>query len=117
MIGEGRLKGRCPDDGTTYRRAERRPGRTDVVSDNLDRVEAHLDSTVDRTKETVHELRNEAEAVAEQALTRVQSVLADAAEARQSHGSAPLARPRKPVDPRICCKSSWQIETVTPRMT
>src|SRR3982751_2256415 len=45
-----------------------------LVSENLDRVEAQLDSTVDNAKEVVHELRSEAEAVAEQTLTRFQGV-------------------------------------------
>jgi ElaB/YqjD/DUF883 family membrane-anchored ribosome-binding protein len=41
-----------------------------LVSENLDRVEAHLDSTVDSAKETVHELRTEAHEVADKTLTR-----------------------------------------------
>jgi hypothetical protein len=41
-----------------------------LVSENLDRVEAQLDSTVDSAKEAVHELRTEAQEVANKTLTR-----------------------------------------------
>jgi ElaB/YqjD/DUF883 family membrane-anchored ribosome-binding protein len=41
-----------------------------LVSENLDRVEAQLDSTVDTAKEAVHELRAEAQEVADKTLTR-----------------------------------------------
>jgi ElaB/YqjD/DUF883 family membrane-anchored ribosome-binding protein len=41
-----------------------------LVSENLDRVEAQLDSTVESAKEAVHELRSEAQEVADKTLTR-----------------------------------------------
>ena len=46
-----------------------------LVSENLDRVEAQLDSTVDTAKEAVHELRTEAQQVADKTLTRVKGLL------------------------------------------
>jgi ElaB/YqjD/DUF883 family membrane-anchored ribosome-binding protein len=45
-----------------------------LVGSNLDRVEAQLDSTVDTAKEAVHELRTEAQEVADKALTRAKGL-------------------------------------------
>ena len=63
---------------------ERTGGRTEepkvteavqgLVSDNLNRVEAQVDSTVESAKEVVHELRSEAETVTDQTLRRFQGV-------------------------------------------
>jgi hypothetical protein len=41
-----------------------------LVTENLDTVEAKIDSTVDSAKDAVHELRSEAQEVAERTLTR-----------------------------------------------
>ena len=41
-----------------------------LVSQNLDKVEAQIDSTVDRAKDAVHELRSEAQEIADRTLTR-----------------------------------------------
>jgi hypothetical protein len=41
-----------------------------VVSQNLDTVEARIDSTVDNAKDAVHELRSEAQEAADRTLTR-----------------------------------------------
>ncbi|HKN88582.1 MAG TPA: hypothetical protein VJV04_17085 [Nitrospiraceae bacterium] len=42
----------------------------DLVSQNLDKVEAQIDSTVDNAKNVVHELRSEAQEVADRTLIR-----------------------------------------------
>lgn len=41
-----------------------------LVNQNLDKVEAQIDSTVDSAKETVHELRSEAQEAADRTLIR-----------------------------------------------
>lgn len=41
-----------------------------LVSQNLDTVEAKIDSTVDSAKDAVHELRSEAQEMADRTLTR-----------------------------------------------
>jgi ElaB/YqjD/DUF883 family membrane-anchored ribosome-binding protein len=41
-----------------------------LVSQNLDTVEAKIDSTVDSAKDAVHELRSEAQEIADRTLTR-----------------------------------------------
>jgi len=46
----------------------------DVMSHNLDTVEAGVDSAIDGTKEAVHEFRNEAQHVVDQTLNRVKGV-------------------------------------------
>ena len=46
----------------------------DVMSHNLDTVEAGVDSAIDGTKEAVHELRNEAQQIVDQTLNRVKGV-------------------------------------------
>lgn len=56
-----------PGSGTEEKMVEAVQG---LVSENLDRVEAQIDSTVDRAKETVHELRSEAQEVVDRTLTR-----------------------------------------------
>ena len=45
-----------------------------VVSQNLDTVEARIDSTVDNAKDAVHELRSEAQEAADRTLTRFKGV-------------------------------------------
>ncbi len=51
----------------------------DVVRENLDSVEAQVDETVEtameRTKDTVHEIRDEAEQIAERAIRTVEQSL------------------------------------------
>ena len=42
----------------------------DLVNQNLDKVEAGIDTTVDTAKNAVHELRNEAQEVADRTLIR-----------------------------------------------
>ena len=42
----------------------------DLVSQNLDKVEAQIDSTVDNAKNAVHELRSEAEEAVDRTLIR-----------------------------------------------
>ena len=43
----------------------------DLVGQNLDKVEAQIDSTVDSAKEAAHELRGEAQEAADRTLTRL----------------------------------------------
>lgn len=43
-----------------------------LVAENLDKVEAQMDSTVDSAKEVVHELRSEAQEAVGQSLSRFQ---------------------------------------------
>lgn len=43
-----------------------------LVGENLDKVEAQMDSTVDSAKEVVHELRSEAQEAVDESLSRFQ---------------------------------------------
>ena len=45
-----------------------------IVQDELDSVEERVDKAIERTKDSVHELRNNAEDVIDQAFTRGKSV-------------------------------------------
>jgi hypothetical protein len=83
-----------------------------LVSENLDRVEAQLDSTVESAKEAVHELRSEAQEVADKTVTAFQGPLGpDAGQGRRSNESAPVAHLGKPLSPCFRLQSLPGIKT------
>src|SRR5690349_5388880 len=81
-----------------------------IVSQNLDKVEAQIDSTVDNAKNFVHELRSETEEAVDRTLTRFTGFGKDCRKRSRLRwssdpglSSAPLWVSRKDGEPRSRC--------------
>jgi hypothetical protein len=68
----------------------------EVANQQLDTLEERADGAVDTTKETIHEPRNEAESLINQALARVEQVWKQQQpKARALYGHTPVAGARR----------------------